>query len=62
MERLVELRKKHDLTQQDMARILGISRQAYSNYELARAVDRRKDFACHPPLEPFRAGELGAED
>ena len=34
MERLIELRKRQNLTQQDMARILGISRQAYSNYEL----------------------------
>lgn len=34
MEKLRELRKQNNLTQSDMAAILGISRQAYSNYEL----------------------------
>lgn len=42
MERLIELRKQQNLTQQDMARILGISRQAYSNYELG---NREADYA-----------------
>jgi len=31
--RLVSLRKKHKFTHQDMAEKLGITRQAYSNYE-----------------------------
>lgn len=34
MERLIELRKKNNKTQSDIARELSISRQAYSNYEL----------------------------
>lgn len=50
MERLVELRKKHDLTQQDMARILGISRQAYSNYELG---NREADYSTLKKLSNY---------
>ena len=42
MERLIELRKQQNLTQQDTAHILGISRQAYSNYELG---NREADYA-----------------
>lgn len=34
MEKLVELRKEKKYSQSDIARMLGISRQAYSNYEL----------------------------
>ena len=32
-ERLKELREDNDLTQDDLAKALGISRQYYSNYE-----------------------------
>lgn len=34
MNRLIQLRKENKVTQEDIAKILGISRQAYSNYEL----------------------------
>ena len=33
MKKLIELRKEKKLTQSDLAEVLGISRQAYSNYE-----------------------------
>jgi len=36
MKKLVELRKEKKLTQSDLAEVLGISRQAYSNYEAGK--------------------------
>lgn len=50
MERLIELRKQQNLTQQDMARILGISRQAYSNYELG---NREADYTTLKKLSNY---------
>ncbi|WP_339314850.1 helix-turn-helix transcriptional regulator [Paenibacillus sp. FSL R10-2734] len=35
-KRLSDLRTKHNLTQQNMADYLGITRQAYGNYELGK--------------------------
>ncbi|MCI8387130.1 MAG: helix-turn-helix transcriptional regulator [Clostridiales bacterium] len=50
MERLIELRKKHKLTQSDMSAILGISRQAYSNYELG---NREADYSTLSKLADY---------
>ena len=36
MKKLIELRKEKKLTQSDLAEVLGISRQAYSNYEAGK--------------------------
>lgn len=36
MRKLIELRKEKKLTQSDLAEVLGISRQAYSNYEAGK--------------------------
>lgn len=36
MKKLIELRKEKKLTQSDLAAVLGISRQAYSNYEAGK--------------------------
>lgn len=36
MKKLIELRKEKKLTQSDLAVVLGISRQAYSNYEAGK--------------------------
>lgn len=36
MRNLIELRKEQKLTQSNMAEVLGISRQAYSNYEAGK--------------------------
>ena len=33
MQKLIELRKKAKMTQAQMAKVIGVSRQAYSNYE-----------------------------
>ena len=41
MNNLINLRKSRNLTQKDVAKILGISYQAYSNYELG---NREPDF------------------
>lgn len=66
MERLIELRKQQNLTQQDMARILGISRQAYSNYELG---NREADYTTLKKLSnyfnvtiDYLLGETGIPD
>ncbi len=41
MKRLIQLRKQQKITQDTLAKELGISRQAYSNYELG---NREPDF------------------
>ena len=50
MERLVLLRKQRKITQDTLAKELGISRQAYSNYELG---NREPDFDTLKKLATF---------
>lgn len=50
MEKLVELRKEKKYSQSDIARMLGISRQAYSNYELG---NREPDYNTLVKLAEF---------
>lgn len=50
MKSLLELRKSRNLTQRDMAEILGVSRQAYANYESG---NREPDISSLRALSDF---------
>lgn len=50
VQRLIELRKKADKTQKEMADILGISRQAYAHYE---ADQREPDYSMLKKISAY---------